>query len=152
MSKDQTNIYEGLFLFPHAATGNLQAAVDHVKELLNRADAKVVSFRKWDERRLAYEIKGNKRGVYFLVYFQAPTQRIQDLERACNLSEQLLRTMFTRADHLTEEQIAAADGMKELHDEIKVRGSEDSGEGDQPAAVRRTAAVATASDESQGEG
>jgi len=29
--------------------------------------------RKWDERRLAYEIKKQKRGLYILCYFKAPT-------------------------------------------------------------------------------
>ena len=86
-----TNIYEGLFLFPQAATANLQAAVDHVSEILRRADAEVVSLATWDERRLAYEIKGNKRGVYVLAYFRVDTEKLTGIERDCNLSEQILR-------------------------------------------------------------
>lgn len=117
----RTNIYEGMFLFPQSASANLQAAVDHVKELLDRADAEIVSFRKWDERRLAYEIKGNKRGIYFLVYFKAGVDRLAGLERDCNLSEQLLRSMVTRADHVPAELIEAADGQEQLADEMKLK-------------------------------
>jgi small subunit ribosomal protein S6 len=126
MSTERTNIYEGMFLVPPAVAANLQAAVDHIHDLLRRADAELVAFRKWDERRLAYEIRGNKRGVYFLAYFKAPTDKMARLERDCNLSEQILRAMFLRADHLPADQIEAADGRSELADEMKLReGGED---------------------------
>jgi small subunit ribosomal protein S6 len=72
VTEDHINAYEGLFLFPQAQAGSLQGAVDHLKDILSRAQAEVIGLRKWDERRLAFEIKGNKRGVYFLVYFRAP--------------------------------------------------------------------------------
>lgn len=113
--------YEGLFLFPQAAMTNLQGAVDHIKLLLERAGAQIISLRKWEERRLAYEIKGNKRGVYFIVYFRAEASKMTSLDRDCNLSEELLRVMITRADHLPLEQMEAADGQAELADEIRLR-------------------------------
>lgn len=121
MSERRYFNYEGLFLFPQAASSDLQSAADHVKSLLNRAEAEIIAFRKWDERRLAYEIQGNKRGVYFLTYFKAPADKLATLERDCNLSEQLLRALITRADHLTLEQMQAAEGQAQLADEIRLR-------------------------------
>jgi small subunit ribosomal protein S6 len=124
MADQHMNTYEGLFLFQQAATANLQGAIDHIQELLKRADADVLSLRKWEERRLAYEIKGNKRGVYFLVYFKAAPTRLVGLERDCNLSEQLLRSMILRADHVRPEEIEAADGRAQLADEIRLRSEQ----------------------------
>ncbi len=124
MTEELINTYEGLFLFPQAQAGDLQAAVDHLREILAKTDATLISLRKWDERRLAYEIKGNKRGVYLLAYFAAPGPTLTAIERACNLSELLLRSLITRADHLTREQMEAADGRAELDDEIKLRAEE----------------------------
>jgi small subunit ribosomal protein S6 len=121
VSEIETYPYEAMFLFPPAVSANLQAAVDHINTILDRASAEVISMRKWDERRLAYEIKGNKRGIYFLVYFRAASDKLTGIERDCNLSEQLLRSMVTRADHVTDEQMQAADGRAELADEIKLR-------------------------------
>lgn len=118
------NTYEGLFLFPQSAVGDFGTTVDHVKELLARADAQIMSLSKWEERKLAYDIDGNKRGLYFLVYFKAPTDKLAGLDRDCNLSEKLLRAMITRADHLTEDQIHATDSQQELADEIKLRAEE----------------------------
>lgn len=116
--------YEGMFLFPQSASANLKDASEHVHELLNRAEAEIISFAKWDERRLAYEIKGNKRGVYFLTYFKAAPDRLVGLERDCNLSEQLLRAMITRAEHIPEETVTAADGRDKLSDEISLKAAE----------------------------
>jgi len=124
MSDEPTNIYEGFFLFAQSAAVNLQAATDHLDELLKRADVEVVSFRKWDERRLAFEVKGNKRGVYFLVYFRAAPSRLVSLERDCNLSEHLLRSMITRADHIPMAEIQAAEGRAQLADEIRLKETE----------------------------
>ena len=92
MTEVRINMYEGMFLFPQAAGADLGGAVAHVESILERADAELVSISKWDERRLAYDIKGNKRGVYLLTYFKA--DRSGSPARAdCNLSEQLLRAM-----------------------------------------------------------
>jgi len=125
MTVEQKNYYEGLFLFPQSVTANLQAASDHVKEILQRADVNLISFKKWDERRLAYEVKGNRRGVFFLVYFEALGSAIAKIDRDCNLSEQVLRAMITRADNMSLEQMQAADGQQQLADEINLRATEE---------------------------
>jgi len=126
--QDRTYTYEGMFLFPQAAVADLQAAADHVLELLHRAGAEIISFKKWEERRLAYEIKGNKRGLYFLAYFKAKGSKMAVLERDCNLSEKMLRAMILRADHILPELMEANEGRQQLADEIKLRAT-------QPAAV-----------------
>ena len=121
MTQDRINTYEGFFLFPQSAAADLQGAVDHLKELLDQASAEIISFSKWEERKLAYEIKGNKRGVYFLTYFKAPAANLVTLERRCNLSEQLLRFMVTKADRIPKQTITAAEGQSQLADEIRLR-------------------------------
>ncbi len=141
MSDEATNVYEGLFLFPQSATGNLQAAIDHLTGLFERVGAELISLAKWDERRLAYEIKGNKRGVYFIAYLRLAGSKMTDFERACNLSEQLLRSMMTRADHLDAATIEAADGRAKLADEIKLRGEQSQAEA-KPAAIVAVAPAA----------
>ncbi|MDI9405023.1 MAG: 30S ribosomal protein S6, partial [Limnohabitans sp.] len=121
MSETRTNAYEGMFLFPQTVAADLQSAADHVLEILSKGGAEVVSLCKWDERRLAYDIKGNKRGVYFLTYFKCDAQKLASIERDARLSEKLLRSMITRADHLTAEQMAAMEGRQQLADEIALR-------------------------------
>ncbi len=129
MSNERTGLYEGMFLFPQSATANLQEAIDHLKGILDKCDISIINFSKWDDRRLAYEIDGNKRGVYFLVYFNAPTSNISEIERRCNQSEEIIRMMVTRCEHLPTEIIEANEGAEALANEIKTRGEQKSDSG-----------------------
>ena len=113
--------YEGMFLISQSEAVDLNGVVSHIEEILERAHARLVAMKKWDERRLAYEINKQKRGVYLLVYFTAPGASIAQIERDCNLSERLLRVLITRADHLTEEEMLAADAREELKVEARLR-------------------------------
>lgn len=124
MSEAPTYPYEAMFLFPQHQATDLRGAVDHVQNILSRAEAEIISLCKWDERRLAYEIRGNKRGIYFLVYFRARRTAIVGIERDCNLSERILRSIVLRADMVPLERMEAADGRERLEDEIRLRATQ----------------------------
>jgi small subunit ribosomal protein S6 len=138
-SPPRTNVYEGMFLFPQSASADLAGAVDHLKSILARSEAEVISLVKWDERRLAYDIKGNKRGIYFLAYFRAAGAAIARIERDCNLSEQLLRAMVLRAEHVAPEIMENAEGQQKLVDELKLRSEEAAAKEAEPAAPEESA-------------
>jgi len=109
MSEENTHLYEGLFLFNiQAINGDLNVALEHMNEILSRAEAEVVALSRWDERKLAYEIRGQKRGLYILAYFRVRGPQIANIERDVNLSEFLLRCLILRADHMGEIEIEQA--------------------------------------------
>ncbi len=99
-------LYEGLFLVDSAiATGDWQLVNDTIHKILAKAGADVVSFRKWDERKLTYNIGRVSRGTYILVYFNCDPLRIHEVERDVQLSELLMRVMILRTDEMTQEEI-----------------------------------------------
>ena len=98
--------YEGMFLQP-SSDRDFEAASAPVRDVLARAEAEVLSMKPWDERRLAYEIKGHRRGLYVLAYFKADPARIAELHHEIQLNERILRAMTLSADHLSEEKIRA---------------------------------------------
>ncbi len=99
-------LYEGLFLVDSAiAAADWQLVVDTIHRILEKAQAEVVSFRKWDERKLCYDIGKVSRGTYILVYFNCDPQLVHDIERDVQLSETLLRVMILRTDAMTEQDI-----------------------------------------------
>jgi len=99
-------LYEGLFLVDSAqATADWDAVVGLIKNILERADAEIVSMRKWDERKLAYEIDGKARGTYILCYFMAAGKKIRDIERDVRLSEQIMRVLILNAEAMSQEDI-----------------------------------------------
>ncbi len=102
-------LYEGLFLFSlNELGGRLGPAVDQLRQILDRADAQVEALFKWDERKLAYEIKGNKRGLYLLSYFRVTGEKIEQIERNVNLSDTILRCMILRAEHIGDTELEEA--------------------------------------------
>ncbi len=97
--------YEGMFLFDNAFTHEWAAVEAEVKRLCDRIGAELLVCVKFDERRLAYEIKKRKRGTFVLTYFNVEPERIADLERDVQLSESVLRVLVLRAEGVSAERI-----------------------------------------------
>ncbi len=113
--------YEAMFLFPQGATADLKGAVEHIKDILTRNGATIIALKKWGDRPLAYPIDKQKRGLYILCYFSVTTDKLGTIERNFNLSEQIIRQLIVRADHLTLEEMQAAEGQADLLVEANLR-------------------------------
>lgn len=124
MPEQRSYTYEVMFLLSQAVAADFGGAIAHINELLGRAHAEVIAMQKWDERRLAYEIQKQRRGIYILAYIKAPNDRMAGFERDCNLSEKIMRTLITRADHLTIEEMASFDQRNELETEARLRAEQ----------------------------
>ncbi len=99
-------LYEGLFLVDSVeAAADWQGTIDSIEIVLTRAGAEVVSSKKWDERKLAYEVKKKSRGTYILVYFNCDPLKITGIERDVQLSETILRVMILTTDRMSTDDI-----------------------------------------------
>lgn len=119
--------YEGLWLFDSAlASKEWDNMVAHVRAILEKQGAKIIRLEKWDDRKLAYDIKNVKRGTYLLGHFQCEPAGIAQIRRDCELSELVLRNLILEDEDLlarieeraalkkkreAEAAQAAADGM-----------------------------------------
>ncbi len=130
---DNKRTYEGMYLISQQVAATFGEAIKHIRETIESAGGEIIAMKKWDERRLAYEIDKQKRGVYILVYFTAPTSALIKIENNCNLSEQIMRTMFTRTDHLTAEEISSNDERQALEDEANLRATRGASDDDDDA-------------------
>lgn len=136
------NQYEAMFLFDPTFGNNVEDCETEIRRLMDRAKAEILFCKKWDERRLAYRIKGRKRGVYMLVYFKAPTSNITPLERDAQLSEHILRLLILRAEGVTIEMMERTVTKTERTDETprdsntpKIAGASTEGAVDSAKAV-----------------
>ena len=103
------NQYEGMFLFGAAAAADVEKSVTMARGIIERHGGKVLHIKKWDERKLTYEIKGQKRGLYVVSFFTAPTSAVTSIERDVNLSEDVLRVLVTEATHLNQSEMEAVE-------------------------------------------
>lgn len=87
--------YEGMFMLdPTKATQEWDNLKKQISDMVVRREGVVIHSRKWGERKLAYEIKGNKRAAYLLMYFEMPTENVNVLRRDLQLSELVMRTLI----------------------------------------------------------
>jgi ribosomal protein S6 len=102
-----------MFLFDsNLATKDWPGLERHVQDLLQRNSAELVYAERWPDRKLCYEIRGCKKGTYYLVYFKASPQAITGLKRDSELSERVLRLLV-----LYDEELAN-DCQKRLNREV----------------------------------
>lgn len=96
----KTRKYEAMFLLGSNFTADVDGAVKLVRSTIEKHGGNVLVAKKWDERKLAYEIGKQKRGLYVISYFEAPGSTIAPLERDVKLSEDFTRVLVTDAGHL----------------------------------------------------
>lgn len=88
----RTREYEAMFLLDNAAAvADFDGTAAIVDQILQKAGATIVQKEKWDERKLAYEIRGHKRATYYLVYLRAPTDAPSKIGADAALSEKIVR-------------------------------------------------------------
>ena len=106
MKTETKKLYEGMFLVDSAlAASDWDGVNATIKTILERSDAEIVSIKKWDERRLAYEINKKLRGTYILCYFKAPGRRIREIERNIQLTEKIMRALILSTESMSTEDI-----------------------------------------------
>jgi small subunit ribosomal protein S6 len=71
---------------PNGAEANL-------KELLDRVAAELVVQSPWQDGKLAYPIKGHRKGTHYLMYFRMDGSQMDEMTRLCKLNDLILRHM-----------------------------------------------------------
>ena len=87
------------------ATSDWDGITGLIKNLIQRADGEIVTLKKWDDRKLMYDIKGKNRGTYILCYFKAPGPRVTEIEKDIQLSERIMRALILSAEVMSEADI-----------------------------------------------
>jgi len=116
-------LYEGMFLIDSAlAASDWDGVLGFIGSILDKVNAELISIRKWNESRLAYEINHKPRGTYILAYFRLEGSQVSVLEREVQLSEKILRVLVLNAEHMTEEDLQKATPVEK--DENKLAKAE----------------------------
>ena len=113
---DNTAVYEGMFILDaNKLARDQDGLTSQVNGLIEAAGGQVEVSRLWEERRLAFPIKGQRKGAYWITYFRVSTQNLVELSRQCELNEGILRQLFVRLpDALVEPILEHAKGAKVL--------------------------------------
>jgi len=69
-----------------------------VKEAIENNEGSVSEIKDWGNRKLAYPIKDQQEGHYYIIYFSGNSVTTSELERFFKFSEEVLRYMFIRLE------------------------------------------------------
>jgi small subunit ribosomal protein S6 len=106
------NTYECLLILdsnryardPHGVSGQFDRFV-------RNAGGEILVSRLWEERRLAFPISGHRKGTYWLTYFKVNSEQIAGIERECQLSESILRSLILKVNpRIAETLVSHAKG------------------------------------------
>lgn len=107
-------LYEGMFIIDNTiANADWDAAAKQVSDILENRGAEVIKSEKWEERKLAYKLKGHKRGTYLLIYFKAPPDSVTPIKRDLQLSDNVLRSLIVKIDKIKEPVTKGTEKPKE---------------------------------------
>jgi small subunit ribosomal protein S6 len=109
---ENTAVYEGLFILDaNKFARDRDSLAREVEGLVEAVDGELLVSRLWEERRLAYPIKGQRKGAYWLMYFRMPTPRLKELTRSCEINDSILRQLLIKLpEALVDPIIAHAKG------------------------------------------
>lgn len=107
-------MYEGLFILDaNQWARNREGLPREVEGLIEAAGGQLEVSRLWEERRLAYSIKGHRKGAYWITYFRLATSKVGELTRQCEIKEGILRQLFVRLpESLVEPILDHVKGVK----------------------------------------
>lgn len=135
------NVYECMFVLDTTkVSGDIPAAAEKLHTILEKHNAEVLASRPWDERRLAYPIKNQKKGLYYLTYFRTEGKNLVPMERDFQLNELILRNLVLKIDPklvdtmLTlardEHALVALHNYQDEQEETSARRSRDESKGE----------------------
>jgi small subunit ribosomal protein S6 len=125
-------LYEVLFILsPQMAEEDAEAAALSLQKTVEKKGATVVNVEKWGKRRLAYAVKKQREGYYYLFIVNGDAAAINELERKFKQTDEVMRFLTVRTDL---EQKAVAKRIKQRQAEEQKRasrreGSAESGSG-----------------------
>lgn len=93
------NKYELMFIVKTTMeTQEASNLANGYKKLITDEKGEVTNFKDLGQKKLAYEIKHQINGFYYVMNFNATTEAIKELDRRLGLDENILRHMIIRLD------------------------------------------------------
>jgi small subunit ribosomal protein S6 len=86
--------YETTFILePGLDDARVNDEVNKVTQWIQDSGGEVIDVQRWGKRRLAYEIRKKRDGIYTMVFHQGAGDAVKELERRLRLNESVLRVL-----------------------------------------------------------
>ena len=90
------NKYESVIIInPSVDEDKVKGLIDKFSDLINK-QGKVTKVDTLGKKKLAYEVKKNKEGIYVVFYFEAEPSLIAELERNYRITDEVIKFIVVR--------------------------------------------------------
>jgi small subunit ribosomal protein S6 len=106
-------LYESLFIIrPSVSDEETNALIEKMKGVADKTGAQFIKSENWGRKKLAYEVRRERKGTYVYFYFKAPNNTVAELEHAYRLEDNIIKFLTV---HLEKELVprGAADAPSE---------------------------------------
>ena len=91
------NSYEHTFIAKQdLSESQIKKLTEKYENIISNNQGKILKTENWGLRNLSYEIKKNKKGIYYHIKFQGTGETIQKLEENENIDESIIRFLTIR--------------------------------------------------------
>ena len=91
------NCYEHTFITKQdLAENQAKKVLDKYEDIIKQNSGKILKTEEWGLRSLSHKIKNNKKGFYFHIKFEGTGKTIDELEKAENIDQALIRFLTVR--------------------------------------------------------
>ncbi|WP_104753727.1 30S ribosomal protein S6 [Helicobacter salomonis] len=97
--------YETMFILkPTMVEEEIKSKLAFYQEVISKHEGVIEATLDMGSRQLAYEIKKQRRGYYFVIYFKARPEVVLELERLYRINEDVLRFIILRYENKKEQK------------------------------------------------
>jgi len=115
------NIYENIIIMNAAISDEeAEAAVTKIKDLVTSQGGEVLKVDVWGRRKLAYEIKKQKKGLYVLLIYKTPSATVKKLEDFYKVFDAVLKYMVVKLEKKQVQELEKSEPVAETPAEQKV--------------------------------
>lgn len=91
------NKYEMLYILKSDLTDEVRdSVIAKFEKIVTTAGGEVEKIDKWGVKKLAYEIDYKSEGYYVLMTFSSAPEVIAEIDRVCNITEEMLRKLVVK--------------------------------------------------------
>ena len=93
------NKYESVIIInPSVDEDKVKSLIDKFLDLINK-QGKVTKVDTLGKKKLAYEVKKNKEGIYVVFYFEAEPTLIAELERNYRITDEVIKFIVVKDEN-----------------------------------------------------
>ena len=96
---------------------DITALIERIQTIITDRKGVIAKLDKWGKRHLAYEIKKQRDGYYFLIDFAGDGAIVNEIERNCKIDDRVIKFMTVKKEGATtaegiEQEAAAAEAKR----------------------------------------